>query len=177
MLGCVSQGLVLPLDEAACHLWEIPSIGISHRPRRVFFWSSFSLKKSLQFFADFLWRKSFAELLKSEVAVAGLEVAFGEVRTPASLPSPIASEASHISPLGRLLARGTVGGRRVSEKNLERKLVGEKKRKYAVLPLCLPAVAGRRLDGPLWVGEARLRGSGNRANLLSGRVGGQKKKN
>ena len=51
-------------------------------------------------------------------------------------------------------------------------------RKYAVLPLHLPAVAGRWLDGPLWVGEARLRGSGNRANLLFvGRVGGEKKKN
>ena len=50
-------------------------------------------------------------------------------------------------------------------------------RKYAVLPLHLPAVAGRWLDGPLWVGEARLRGSGNRANLLFvGRVGGEKKK-
>ena len=36
---------------------------------------------------------------------------------------------------------------------------------------------GGWLDGPLWVGEARLRGSGNRVNLLSGRVGGEKKKN
>ena len=51
-------------------------------------------------------------------------------------------------------------------------------RKYAVLPLHLSAVAGGWLDGPLWVGEARLRGSGNRANLLFvGRVGGEKKKN
>ena len=33
-------------------------------------------------------------------------------------------------------------------------------------------VAGWWLDGPLWVGEARLRGSGNRVNFLSGRVGG-----
>lgn len=64
----------------------------------------------------------------------------------------------------------------LAKKNLSEKWISEKRRKYAVLPLHLPAVAGRWLDGPLWVGEARLRGSGNRVNLLSGRVGGEKKK-
>ena len=65
----------------------------------------------------------------------------------------------------------------LAKKNLSEKWISEKRRKYAVLPLHLPAVAGRWLDGPLWVGEARLRGSGNRANLLFvGRVGGEKKK-
>ena len=51
----------------------------------------------------------------------------------------------------------------------------EEVRRASVTPI---GGGGGGLDGPLWVGEARLRGSGNRANLLFvGRVGGEKKKN
>ena len=56
---------------------------------------------------------------------------------------PYSERSEPYSPLGRLLARGTVGGRCVSKKNLSEKWISEKMRKYAVLPLHLPAVAGR----------------------------------